>query len=597
LSLKNIVAGALSLFFAFAVSSVPALAQCTNSPNAVLTAQYDNNRDNVNADETCLTPASGTFFATDGVTPIFVQKALLPTTLPSGVVSPIYAQPLYVPNVVINGAAHNVIFTAALNGVVYAYDADNYGAGSPGLGVLYWFNSLTSNCGETINGTKYPASLVELPVGSKLPYLGIVSTPVIDIKADILYVVNACVASGPVNNGMQWYLSALRLATGKFVAPPIRISGGVTNSYGSTPFVPDWQLQRAALLLTKQPSGESEVYIAFGAGTEEGPDQNPYHGWLFGYSMNAAGTALVQEFVFTTTPTATSYSSMCDAVLSSGDQLPPNWCGEAGGIWMSGRGPAAATLGGTPYVFVAASNGGFQTAQPLNWSESVLKFPVGSTSTPSDSFTPSGWYLTENAYDQDLGTSGVLLFSGIVDGVTNYYLVVTDKEGNLFLLTQENLGGFFAPDRAVQEFLASASAPCTQQEISQAACNEPHSMAYWNDTLYMWPLGSQIRAFTFSNGQFLLPAVLGGAKIGYPGGSLAVSSNGTANGILWALYTASARGSGQPGTLAAIDPASLATVWSSTDAFRLSTFNEPTVINGRVYVPTYDHGLLIYANH
>jgi hypothetical protein len=56
-----------------------ASAQCTNGVAGVLTGQYDNARDSVNPDETCLTPTSSTFYGPDGVTPIFVQQAAFPT--------------------------------------------------------------------------------------------------------------------------------------------------------------------------------------------------------------------------------------------------------------------------------------------------------------------------------------------------------------------------------------------------------------------------------------------------------------------------------------------------------------------------------------
>ena len=40
----------------------------------------------------------------------------------------VYAQPLYVPGVTINGVVHNVVIIATENDSVYAYDADSSGA-------------------------------------------------------------------------------------------------------------------------------------------------------------------------------------------------------------------------------------------------------------------------------------------------------------------------------------------------------------------------------------------------------------------------------------------------------------------------------------
>ena len=39
----------------------------------------------------------------------------------------IFAQPLYVQNLTINGSKHNVLFVATMNDVVYAFDADKSG--------------------------------------------------------------------------------------------------------------------------------------------------------------------------------------------------------------------------------------------------------------------------------------------------------------------------------------------------------------------------------------------------------------------------------------------------------------------------------------
>jgi hypothetical protein len=290
-------------------------AQCTNGTLSILTAQYDNLRDSVNSDETCLTPNAGTFYATDGVTPTFVVQATFQALL-SGSESPIYAQPLYVPNVPIGGGTHNVIYTAALNNGVYAYDADNYGVG--GAGVLYWGAALSADCTETSDGTTYPGSVLKLTPGPGvlLPYLGIVSTPVIDAEAGILYVVNACLVTNPSDYGLRWYLNALRITNGKPVAPAVSITGGVSNSFGNTPFIASYELQRSALLLTRNSSGSTEVYFSFGALTVEGAGQKPYHGWLFGYTLNSTGTALVQQSAFTTTPASSVFSSVCNPVIS-----------------------------------------------------------------------------------------------------------------------------------------------------------------------------------------------------------------------------------------------------------------------------------------
>jgi hypothetical protein len=584
---------AVSLLFCAATC---AFTQCTNgTPPEVLTAQYNVERNGVNPNETCLTPVTGTFYSAGGSTPVFVQQAEFQTPYETSQAG-IFAQPLYFPNLTIGGGTHNVIFAAALNSSVYAYDADKYGTGTPPGGVLYWSRNLVADCNRTVNDISYPGELIIQGKG-KLPMLGIVSTPVLDNVLKWMYVVGACKDTLPqTQDHVHWYLHALTLADGTDPIPAIEIAGGVTNSFGSTPFTPDFQLQRAALTLVRD-GKNFEIYIPFGAGVPEGSDQLPYHGWLFGYTIDATSRSFVQQSVFTSTPEAGAYSSMCNAVDSDNYPLPPNWCGESGGIWMSGRGPGSATINGTPYLFAAVSNGGFQTEGPQNWGESVLEFPMGAATVPSDSFTSSAWYLDENENDEDMGTGGVVLFDGLVDGQSESFLAVSDKAGNLFLLNQNNLGGFNSPDNVLQEFQAAGTTVCPQTNNFTGYCNEIHSMVFFNNTLYIWGLKDYLRAYTFSNGQFVTPSNNTGTSEGFPGGILAITANGTSGGVIWATVSHSTRNSGRIGTLIAFNAATLEQLWASTDTFVLSQFGIPTVVNGRVYLPTLDHGLLVYSNH
>ena len=99
----------------------------------VLTYHYDNQRTGLNPAETGLNPAS-----VAGLT----QKWSFPVD------GDVYAQPLYVSSIVINGARHNELIVATEMDSVYALDADT--------GSLLWKTSLvpfgefavTSNCGD-----------------------------------------------------------------------------------------------------------------------------------------------------------------------------------------------------------------------------------------------------------------------------------------------------------------------------------------------------------------------------------------------------------------------------------------------------------------
>jgi hypothetical protein len=105
-----------------------------------------------------------------------------------------YAQPLYVANLLIANAVHNVIFVATENDSVYAFDADAAAC------VTYWHASF-------VNGTSI------VPVPAAIPYqssvlanwdilyqIGITGTPVINASSGTLYVVAKTQETDQSNN-------------------------------------------------------------------------------------------------------------------------------------------------------------------------------------------------------------------------------------------------------------------------------------------------------------------------------------------------------------------------------------------------------------
>jgi len=83
-------------------------------------------------------------------------------------------------------------------------------------------------------------------------------------------------------------------------------------------------------------------------------------------------------------------------------------------------------------------------------------------------------------------------------------------------------------------------------------------------------------------------------QVGYPGGSVIVTSNGTASetGVVWGLYggPSSTEDNAGAGYLDAYDAGTLSALWSTYhhSSFNLARFALPTVAHGSLFIPTYN---------
>jgi hypothetical protein len=155
---------------------------------------------------------------------------LLHTVMVDGKVD---AQPLYLAQVPVAGAAHNVAYVATEHGTVYAVDAD--------AGTVIWQASVLAN-GETPSDTHSCSQVT--------PEIGITATPVIDRTAGphgALYVVGMSIDKSA---NYHQRLHALDITTGaELFNGPTEISATAPNSAGTTEFAPGQYEERAALLL------------------------------------------------------------------------------------------------------------------------------------------------------------------------------------------------------------------------------------------------------------------------------------------------------------------------------------------------------------
>lgn len=369
-----------------------------NGQISVLTQGYDVSRASLNANETTLT-------TTNVNTSTFGKLFSLPVD------GPVFAQPLYVPNVSIPGnGTHNVLYVATEHDSVYAFDAD-------GLTIqpLWVVNLATIGCPNGWRCTAVPYSLLA-GIHDIVPEIGITSTPVIDALAGTIYVVAKTQEESGSTANYIYRLHALDISTGmERPNSPIVIQGQVPTNTGTLTFDPEFTQQRPALTLVN-----NAVYIAFGAWG----DIPSWHGWVFGYDASS----LTQIAAFSDTPNG-----------SEGE----------GGIWMHGAGLAADANG---YLYFSSGNGGFDGI--TNYSDSFVKLLTPNL-TVADYFTPFNQHVLDTV-DEDIAAGGVMLLPDSA-GTTQHphILIGCGKNGAIYVIDRDNMGRFNSANdsQIIQELL------------------------------------------------------------------------------------------------------------------------------------------------
>lgn len=136
-------------------------------PGAVLTSRNDQLRTGLNGSETKLNVSN-------------VNAAHFGKRIAYPVDGAVYAQPLFVPHLLIQGTYHNVVFVATENDSVYAFDADQTQVQGP-----LWKTSFIAPPAVV------PETHNDVYCSDLGPSVGITGTPVIDAKTLTLYVVAA----------------------------------------------------------------------------------------------------------------------------------------------------------------------------------------------------------------------------------------------------------------------------------------------------------------------------------------------------------------------------------------------------------------------
>jgi PQQ-like domain len=444
------------------------------------------------------------------------------------------AQPLYAAQLSIAGATHNVVFVATEHDSVYAFD--------PQTGATLWHVSLLGS-GETPSDDRGCDQIT--------PEIGVTSTPVIDRNAGPHGAIFVVAMSKDASSNYHQRLHALDITTGaELFNGPVTIAPTYSSSAGGQKtFSPGQYAERAALLLDNQ-----TIYTSWTSHC----DIQPYSGWIVGFNESTLAQTAVLN-------------------VAADSNAGPS-------IWMSGGGLAADSAGN---VYLLTANGAFDTTlnasgfpQSGDYGNSFLKLATaGGGLAVADYFTPSD-EVAESAADEDLGSGGAMLLPDLTDsgGVVRHLMLGAGKDGRLYVINRDDMGKF------------SSSANSDWQELDGALPGGTFSSpAYFNGTVYYGDVGGTLKAFTVTGAKLSSqPASETATEFTYPGTSPAVSANGTADGIVWAVENTN------PAVLHAYDAADLThELYNSNQAAggrdhfgAGNKFITPAIADGMVFVGT-----------
>ena len=447
----------------------------------------------------------------------------------------VYAQPLWVGNLSIGGAPHNVLFVATSNDSLYAFDADT----SPCLQL--WRVSLID--------TAHGGTAGEITNRD----LGVIGTPVIDPASGTLYVVSRSLNAAAT--AAYHRLHAIDVASGSERAgSPVAITATYGSGATAATFDPMQHLQRTGLALSN-----GTVYLAFASVA----DIPQWYGWMMGYTYSAQNKAFTRVALFNATP-----------ALVNGEH--------GGGIWMAGGAPAADENGN---LFVITGNGSFNAstagAPGPNYGDCFLRLTPQLQVTAYFSPTDQD---SDDANDLDFGSGGATILLTPTGGPIRHLAIGGGKDGVLYVLNGDNLGG------------AGDSFAVQMINLNAADFSNP---AFWNNTLYIGAVGASLQAYGYSNSTGLFTTTWTSeskSTYAWPGASPSVSSAGASgDGVVWAIDSSAnctlTRPCG-PAVLHAYSAADLTNeLWNSSlsaadAAGNAVKFTVPVIANGKVYVGT-----------
>ncbi|WP_262064192.1 choice-of-anchor D domain-containing protein [Streptomyces sp. STR69] len=466
-----------------------------------------------------------------GLSPAAVQSSAFGRLFATKLDGQIYAQPLVLGDQVIAVTESNTL---------YGLDRTT--------GAIEWSKNY---------GPSWPASAIGC--GDLVPNVGATATPVYDSATNSLYFTTKVDDGTSTHRHPKWLMHAVDPTSGAERSGwPVTIAGSPVNDPSAT-FDAYYEQQRPGLLLM-----DGVVYAGFGAHC----DAWPYRGYVVGVST-----------------TAHSITSMWATVTGTGTG--------GAGIWQAGGGLVS---DGSGRIFFSTGNGISPAPGPGKTvqgtlAESVVRLQVGADNklATADFFSPSN-ASTLDLNDQDISSGAPMaLPDGFGTSEHPHLLVQQGKDGRVFLLDRDNLGGMGQGPQG-GDAAVSVSGPY------QGMWGHP---AFWGgDGGYVYVVGNQgpLRALKYGvrNGGTPTLTLTGQSQdtFGYTSGSPLVTSNGTDESSALVWMTSASNASGADGTLRAYSPVPdgngrLQLLWSAPIG-TATKFSTPTAESGKVYVGTRD---------
>lgn len=595
----------------------------------VTTRSFDRARTGANTSETVLTPGA---VRTRGV------KVLLTLITPDD--PRLEAQPLYLSKVEIGGKVRNAVYQATMGNTVYCWDADT--------GELLWKTKL----GEPITGT------TAIDTHNINVHWGILSTPVIDRAGGVLY---ACAwistdGTGRSESG-QHFVAALDIATGAMKGnKPLLSLEGVTFDPGHglpvLAFRSIERKQRSALALIG-----GALIVCFGTIQETATGAR---GWVI--AVEVARWTIGAAWCSTARGSGGGIwmSGAGPAIQSDGSIWVVTGNGDFDGQVDFGESvvrlayetssvghPGAFRVKGwwAPWTDHART-GGDPEGNALKPADRAVRanLPKASNFRKLLFLARSGLAVMDADWgDQDLGASGIVLVEHA--GVA----LVSGKDGILYTIKLSDPGETKSGD------LSAAGSPANYARLASPpilytyfdttvnpATPDPKALNRWpgnvthhlhgtpvswtsaergsvhfcggeNGNVRAWVLKPDASsAYLGCSAAFASPDSVAspnpkGPKGGMPGWGIALSANGTTDGVLWGLMPfGDANTDKTNGRLLAFDAANfsrfadgsgeIVPLWDSQQwnwNFLHPKFNRPVPADGKVFVPTYDGRLLV----